>query len=67
MVGTRSGLFFFFWPHPRHIEVPRPGTKSEPQLGPTPQLWQHWILNPLRQARDGTYTSAATQAAAETC
>ena len=21
-----------FWPHPQHMEVPRPGIKSQPQL-----------------------------------
>ena len=45
-------LFFFFWPHPQHMEVPRLGviaaslqhshsnTKSEPYLRPTPQLME---------------------------
>ena len=42
--------------------VPRPGIKSEPQLQPTPQLWQGQILNPLFQAEDQTHTSAAIQA-----
>ena len=27
------------------MEVPRPGIKSEPQLEPTPELWQWQILN----------------------
>ena len=31
--------FFFFWLHPQYAEVPRPGIK------PTPQWWQHQILN----------------------
>ena len=30
----------FFWPHLWHIEVPRPGIKSEPQLQPMLQLQQ---------------------------
>ena len=34
------------WPHPQHMEVPGPGTKSEPLLWPTLQLWQCWILRP---------------------
>ena len=34
---------FFFWPHPQHMEVPTPGTESEPQ---TQQLQ---IPNPLHQ------------------
>ena len=38
---------FIFWPHSGHMEVPRPGIKSEPQLRPEPQLQQHQILNPL--------------------
>ena len=27
-------------------KFPGPGTESEPQFQPTPQLQQHWILNP---------------------
>ena len=40
--------FFFFWLHPRHMEVPGPRIKSEPQLQlqPEQQMLQHWILNP---------------------
>ena len=41
-----------FWPCLQHMQVPGPGTESEPQLCPTPQLQQCWILNPLRGARD---------------
>ena len=33
------------------MEVPRPGIKSEPQMQPKAQLWQHWILNPLCHSR----------------
>ena len=60
--------FFFFGLHSWHMEVPRPGVKSEPQLpayttATTTQdpshvcdlhhsLWQHQILNPLSKARD---------------
>ena len=31
-------------------------TASESHLQPTPQLWQHQILNPLSEARDRTHT-----------
>ena len=36
-----SFSFFPFWPCPWHTEVPGSGTK------PTPQQWQHWLLNLL--------------------
>ena len=39
-------VIFFPQPHPWHMEVPRPGTESEPQLWPTLKLQQHWILWP---------------------
>lgn len=45
------------------MEVPEPEIESKPQLWPTPQLWQWWILNLLYWA--GDWTSAATQAATE--
>lgn len=32
------------------MKVPGPRTESVPQLQPTPQLWQCWILNPLRKS-----------------
>ena len=35
---------YVFWLHPRHMEIPRPGTESEPQLWLTPQLQQCQIL-----------------------
>ena len=57
-------LFFFKWLHPWHVEVPRPGIESKPQLQPTPQLRQSWILNPLCWPGDWTCTSAATVATA---
>ena len=55
-------------PYLWHIDIPRLGVKSELQLEPMPQPWQHWIqavsaaytavygkiLNPLNQARDQT-------------
>ena len=37
-------FFFFKWLCLRHVKIPRPGTESKPQLQPTPQLWQSWIL-----------------------
>ena len=41
-------LFFpFFWPHPRHMEVPGPELKPTPQVYWEPQQWWHWIHNPL--------------------
>ena len=36
---------FFFRLSPQYTEVPGPGTESDPQLRPTPQL-QHQIINP---------------------
>ena len=33
--------------HPQHVEVPRPGVKSKPQLQPMPQLQQYQILKTL--------------------
>ena len=44
-----------------------PGVKDQiwAAAGPTPQLQQCWITNPLRQARDWTHASAATWAAAD--
>ena len=38
--------------------VPRPGTRSELQSRPKPQLWQRRIVNSLCQARDGTWVPA---------
>ena len=68
-------LFFFFFfsflgPHPRHMEVPRLGVKSELQLPATARAtWdlsllfdlhhnsrQRWILNPLSEAKNQTRT-----------
>ena len=33
-----SLFIYFFWLHPWHSEVPGPGTESELQLQPMPQL-----------------------------
>ena len=46
----RLFFFLFFLGHPKTDGVPRPGIKSELQLRPRPQLWQHQILNPLCRA-----------------
>ena len=69
--GTSLFPFVFFRPHPRHMEVPRLGVKSELQLPAytiataTSDLSrvcdvyrrsrQCRILNPLSEARDGTH------------
>ena len=45
-------FFLFLHLHLWHMEVPRLGVKSELQLGPVPQPWQHWIINTLSHARD---------------
>ena len=46
----------------------RPGIESMPQLQTTPQLGQHWILNPQHLARDQTLvTSVGDNAGSITC
>ena len=40
-------FLFSFFGCPVAYGVPGPGIRSEPQSWPKPQLWQHWILNPL--------------------
>ena len=50
-----SLLFFFLGPHPRHMEVPRLGGKSELQPKPTPQPQQHQLGI---RAVSVTYTTA---------
>ena len=63
-------FFCFLGLHPQHMEVPRPGVESELHLPAyatataTPDhsyvcdlhhsSWQHWILNPLSEARART-------------
>ena len=63
--------FVFLGPHPRHMEDPRLGVKSEPQLQANTtatamrdlshicdlccSLWQHRIFNSLSEARDQTH------------
>ena len=49
-------IFFLYRPHLWHMEVPRPGIESEPQL------WQRRILDTLPQARDRTCAPTATPA-----
>ena len=46
-----SCLFSPFFGYPAAYGVPRPGIRSELQLGPKPQLRQHQILNPLHRQR----------------
>ena len=43
---------YFLGTHLQHMEVPRLGIESKPQLRSMPQRWQHQILNPLHQAMD---------------
>ena len=63
-------FFFFLGLHPRHMEVPRLGAKSELLLPAYATAtatwdlsrfcdlhhssWQRWILNPLSESRDLT-------------
>ena len=60
-----SFIYLFIWLHLQHTEVPWLGVKLELQLQAhttaiatldlSCTFWQHWILNPLRQARDQTH------------
>ena len=52
-------FFFLFQPHLWHMEVPGSDIESKTQLQPTPQLWQHQILNLLCQP-DQTCTNAGS-------
>ena len=45
-------FFFFSW----YMEVPGPGMVSEQVLWLTPQLQQHWMLNPLYHSRNSLAT-----------
>ena len=57
-------IYCFLGPHPRHMEVPRLGVKSELQLASLRHShsnsnlhhnsWQCWIPKPLSKARDWT-------------
>ena len=67
--------FVLLGPHPQHMKVPRLGVKLELQAyatataTPDPSRvcdlhsssWQHWILNPLREARDPTRVLMGTR------
>ena len=48
LIYIKNKFFFFCFLglHPWHMQVPRLGVESEPQLT------QRWILNPLGEARD---------------
>ena len=64
-------VFSLLWPHPQHMEVPRPGVESELQLPAYTiatatldpnlifnlhrSLQQPQVLNPLSEARDQTH------------
>ena len=52
--------FFLFWPSLQHMDSPRPSMEFEPELQPTPQLQQCWLLNPLCRAMGPTRTSTET-------
>ena len=72
-----SLFFFFLQPHLQQMEVPGPGAESELQLmaytTATATLdltyicntccssWQHWILNPLSQAKYWTHILTETK------
>ena len=53
MSGFGFLFFFFLWPHLWHMEVPWIGIDCS--CRPTPQPWQHWIHNPLSDARNQTW------------
>ena len=55
-------FFFLFWLPPRPMEVPGPGIESRPQLWPTPQLHQCWIINSQHWAGNRTCAAAETGA-----
>ena len=50
-------LVFFFFGHLMAYAVPRPEIRSELQMQPMLQLWQHQVLNPLCWARGRTCPS----------
>ena len=56
-----GNFFFFSWPHPQHVEVPRPGIEFKLQLQHMPQLQLCQILEPTVPGGDWTHTSAVTQ------
>ena len=54
-------VLFFLWPHLWHMEIPRPGVKSELQLSPYASAKQHQIL-----AASVTYSAACCNARSST-
>ena len=45
------GFCFFFWLHPWHVKVPRPGIKPKPTEQPKSLQRPCWMLNPLHHKR----------------
>ena len=64
---SQNQHFFFppFFGHPKAYGVPRPGIRSQPELQPTSQVWERWILNPLAWAGDGTCVPQGSRDAAD--
>ena len=61
MHNYHSHTFFFPFGSLTAYGVPRQEFKFKPELQPTPQLWQHLILNPLCWARNWTQVPAAAE------
>lgn len=62
-------FYLYFGPHQQHMEVPRPGIKSKPEVQPKPQLQQSQIHNHCArpgidlkppQGQNGSLTHCAT-------
>ena len=60
-------FFFFFLGQPRAYGVLGPRIRSELQLRPMLHLQQHWIPDPLCQARDQTTTSVLQRCCPDCC
>ena len=45
-------IYIYLGPHPWHMEVPEPGTESEPQLQSTPLVWQCQIPQSISQGQE---------------
>ena len=56
--STEHHFCFSFLAALWHMEVAKPGIRSELQLQPRLKLWQHWILNPLCRAWGQTFVPA---------
>ena len=54
-----ASSFKCFWPHPWHMEVPRPGMEYKLLLQPNPQLWKFGILNSLCHSRNSSHSLLA--------